>query len=177
MSGIQADAEVRKLFEKHRVKLARYIRNLVGDEETQDVLQDVFIALLQQKREAKIRTQDEIAWLYRACHNRAIDYLRKRKKLAHFSDEKFDRIEAESGENYTRAWEELREELYKIALGFGKKNEGALLLHLLEEGTSKLAIAETLGMSDRHLRRRTAQLFQYLQQELHKRGIKGLKSE
>lgn len=174
MSGTRADAEVRRLFAEHRIRLERYIRHFVGDEETQDVLQDVFIALLQQKRAEKIREHDEISWLYRACHNRAIDYLRKRKKLAHFSDEKFDRLAAKNGDARLHAWEELRGELYKIALGFGKKSDGALLLHLLEEGTPKHAIAEALGMSDRNLRRHIAQLFQYLQQELRKRGIEGL---
>ncbi len=42
---------------------------------------------------------------------------------------------------------------------------------MLEEGKPKLLIAETLGISDRHLRRRVSQLFQFFQVELKKMGI------
>ncbi len=173
----KADDEVNSLFQAHQVQLARYIRNFVGEDEAQDVLQDVFVSFLKQKREIKIRTQDELAWLYRACHNRAIDYIRRRKKITHFTEEKFDRIEAPAENPRARAWHALREQLHSIALGFDKKGEGALLLHLLEEGKPKLLIAETLNISDRHLRRKVAQLFQYLQQELRKRGIEELDLE
>lgn len=170
----QADEDVHSLFQLHQTQLARYIRNFVSEDEAQDVLQDVFVSFLKQKRGSKIRTQDELAWLYRACHNRAIDYIRRRKKITHFTEEKFDRIEAPAENPRSRAWHALRDELHQIALGFDKKGEGALLLHMLEEGKSKLLIAETLDISDRHLRRKVAQLFQYLQQELRKRGIEKL---
>lgn len=170
----QADNEVNALFQAHRLQLTRYIRNFVGADEAQDVLQDVFISFLKQKREKGIRTPDELAWLYRACHNRAIDYIRSRKRLAHFTEEKFDRIEAPAENPRARAWHALREQLHAIALGFDKKGDGALLLHLLEEGTPKILIAETLRISERHLRRKVAQLFQYLQQQLRRRGIKNL---
>ncbi|MFZ5627653.1 MAG: RNA polymerase sigma factor [Spirochaetota bacterium] len=172
-----ADDDVNSLFAAHQAQLARYIRNFVGEDEAQDVLQDVFVSFLKQKRETKIRTQDELAWLYRACHNRAIDYIRRNKKLTHFTEEKFDRIEAPAENPRARAWHELREQLHALAIGFDKKGEGALLLHLLEEGKPKLLIAETLNISDRHLRRKVAQLFQYLQQELRKRGIEKLDLE
>lgn len=169
-----ADDSVHALFREHKAQLNKYIRNFVGDDEAQDVLQDVFISFLRQKRETKIRTQDELAWLYRSCHNRAIDYIRRHKKLTHFTEEKFDRIEAPPENPKTRAWHELRSQLHDIALHFDKKGEGALLLHMLEEGKPKLLIAETLNISDRHLRRKVAQLFQFLQQELRKRGIEKL---
>ena len=172
-----ADDEVNALFQAHQVQLARYLRNFVGEDEAQDVLQDVFVSFLKQKRETKIRTQDELAWLYRACHNRAIDYIRRKKKVTHFTEEKFDRIEAPQENQHARAWHALREQLHSLALGFDKKGEGALLLHLLEEGKPKLLIAETLDISDRHLRRKVAQLFQYLQQELRKRDIEKLDLE
>jgi RNA polymerase sigma-70 factor (ECF subfamily) len=169
-----ADDQVSALFRAHQAQLARYLRRFVGEEEAEDVLQDVFVSFLKKKREAKIRTHDELAWLYRSCHNRAIDYIRRKKKLTHFTQEKFDRIEASQENPHARAWHALREELHNLAIGFDKNGEGALLLHLLEEGKPKMLIAETLNISDRHLRRKVAQLFQYLQQELRKRGIEEL---
>ncbi len=172
-----ADDEVNALFHAHQAQLLRYVRHFVGDDEAQDVLQDVFVSFLKQKRETKIRTQDELAWLYRACHNRAIDYIRRKKKLRNFTEEKFDRIEAPQQSQHARAWYALREQLHSLALGFDKKGEGALLLHLLEEGKPKQLIAEALNITDRHLRRKVALLYQYLQQELRKRGIEKLDLE
>ncbi len=87
-----ADDSVNSLFRDHKGQLLKYLRTFVGEDEAHDVLQDVFISFLKQKREEKIRTQDELSWLYRSCHNRAIDYIRKGKKLTHFTEEKFDRI-------------------------------------------------------------------------------------
>ena len=129
------------------------------------------------EREEKIRTSDELAWLYRACHNRAIDYIRRGKKLTHFTEEKFDRIEAPEENAKSRAWHELRGTLRELAIRFDKKGEGILLLHMLEEGKPKLLIAETLQISDRHLRRRVSQLFQFFQQELRKMGIEKVELE
>jgi RNA polymerase sigma-70 factor, ECF subfamily len=172
-----AEKSVEDLFRQHKAQLLKYVRNFVGDEEANDVLQDVFISFLKQKREEKIRTADELAWLYRSCHNRAIDYIRRGKKLTHFSEEKFDRIEAPSENPKAKAWHELRGTLLELALRFDKKGEGVLLLHMLEEGKSKLLIAETMEISDRHLRRRVSQLFQFLQQELRKLGIEKVELE
>lgn len=166
-----ADESVQAVFHQYQSQLHRYIRQFVGDEEAKDVLQDVFISFLKQKREAKIRNIDELPWLYRSCHNKAIDYIRKQKKLTFYSVEKFDRIEATAETAEAIAWQELREELFGIALGFDKKGQGALILHLLDEGKPKALIAETLEISDRHLRRKTQDLFRFLQQELKKRGI------
>jgi RNA polymerase sigma factor (sigma-70 family) len=169
-----ADDSVNELFLQYKGQLLKYLRNFVGEDEAHDVLQDVFISFLKQKRDEKIRTQDELSWLYRAAHNRAIDYIRKGKKLTNFTEEKFDRIEAAAENANTRAWHELRGTLKELAIRFDKKGEGVLLLHMLEEGKPKLLIAETLGISDRHLRRRVAQLFQYFQLELKKLGVESI---
>ena len=169
-----ADDSVNGLFRDHKGQLLKYLRTFVGEDEAHDVLQDVFMSFLKQKREEKIRTQDELSWLYRSCHNRAIDYIRKGKKLTHFTEEKYDRIEAPAENAKTRAWHDLRGTLKELAMRFDKKGEGILLLHMLEEGQPKLLIAETLGMSDRHLRRRVSQLFQFFQLELKKMGIENI---
>jgi len=169
-----ANQTIEALFLEHKGQLLKYLRNFVGDDETHDVLQDVFISFLKQKREAKIRSSDELSWLYRACHNRAIDYIRRGKKVTHFTEEKFDRIEAPQEDERARTWHELRGTLKDLATRFGKNGEGVLLLHLLEQGTPKLTIAETLGISDRQLRRRVALLFQFLQQELKKLGVENI---
>jgi RNA polymerase sigma factor (sigma-70 family) len=166
-----AQASIEALFGEHKAQLLKYLRNFVGSDDAHDVLQDVFISYLKQKREEKIRTNDELSWLYRSCHNRAIDYIRKGKRITHFTEEKFDRIEAPEESARSRAWHELRGTLHELAVKFDAKGEGVLLLHMLEEGKPKLLIAETLQISDRHLRRKVAQFFQFLQQELKKLGI------
>ncbi|HRP70385.1 MAG TPA: sigma-70 family RNA polymerase sigma factor [Turneriella sp.] len=174
---VTAELSVEALFLKHKTQLLRYLHNFVGNDEADDVLQDVFISFLAQKRAEKIRATDELGWLYRACHNRAIDYIRKRKKLIYFTEEKFDRMEATEENKNTRTWTELRDTLHTLALRFGKKGEGILLLHLLEEGKPKILIAEIMEITDRHLRRRIESFYQFLQQELKKLGIEKIELE
>ena len=175
--GTPAETSVDALFREHKGQLLKYLRNFVGDDEAHDVLQDVFISFLKQKREEKIRTSDELAWLYRSCHNRAIDYIRRGKKLTHFTEEKFDRIEAPAENPRSKAWHELRDTLRDLAVKFDRKGEGIMLLHMLEEGKPKMLIAEALDISDRHLRRKVSQLFHYFQQELRKMGIEKIELE
>lgn len=176
-SGDAAETSVDALFREHKGQLLKYLRNFVGDDEAHDVLQDVFISFLKQKREEKIRTSDELAWLYRSCHNRAIDYIRRGKKLTHFTEEKFDRIEAPVENARSKAWHELRDTLRDLAVQFDRKGEGIMLLHMLEEGKPKMLIAQALDISDRHLRRKVSQLFHYFQQELRKMGIERVELE
>ncbi|MBV6493938.1 MAG: hypothetical protein LDLANPLL_01962 [Turneriella sp.] len=168
---------VELIFLQHKSQLLKYVRNIVSEDEAEDVLQDVFISFLGQKRAEKIRSSDEMGWLYRASHNRAIDYIRKQKKLTHFTEEKFDRIEAPSERKSQALWSDLRDTLHSLAMHFGKKGEGLLLLHLLEEGKPKIEIAATLEITDRHLRRRIEAFYQFLQQELKKLGIEKIELE
>ena len=65
--------------------LTRYAAHITGDRErAREVVQDTFLKLLRQKP-AQIR--DHLAqWLYTVCRNRALDVLRKERRMTGISD-------------------------------------------------------------------------------------------
>jgi RNA polymerase sigma-70 factor (ECF subfamily) len=81
--------------------LTRYAAHITGDvERARDVVQDTFLKLCLQKR---ARIQDHLAqWLYTVCRNRALDVLRKERKMTGIGDA---RLEARSGPEFHSALE------------------------------------------------------------------------
>jgi RNA polymerase sigma factor (sigma-70 family) len=103
-------------------RLRRWIRRNVADQEdVEDILQDVFVELVQAHRLLK-PIEDVGAWLLRVARNRIVDLLRKKKPEALADqvqstqhgealslEELLSSADAGPGAAYTRAW--LRDEL------------------------------------------------------------------
>lgn len=71
---------VRNALAHYEGPLLRYAKRLTGDMETaQDVVQDTFLKLCQADR-AKIADY-LAAWLYRVCRNRALDVVKKERRM------------------------------------------------------------------------------------------------
>ena len=75
--------------------LTRYAAHITGDiERAREVVQDTFLKLCRQKP-AEIR--DHLAqWLYTVCRNRALDVLRKERRMTGLSDAQLE-LQAQSG--------------------------------------------------------------------------------
>ncbi len=72
--------------------LIGYALGIVHDlDRARDVVQDTFIRLYQQDREKVQRGLK--AWLFTVCRNRALDILRKEKRMVALEDEKAVRLE------------------------------------------------------------------------------------
>jgi RNA polymerase sigma-70 factor (ECF subfamily) len=81
---------VREAVSRFEGPLAIYAARLLGDAETaRDVVQDTFLRLCAQDREA---IGDHLAeWLFTVCRNRALDVLRKEHRMTQLSDEQVNR--------------------------------------------------------------------------------------
>ena len=78
--ALEAEARVERLVHEHQVKLARYVRRFVGEQELAlDVVQDVFFAAYRMLRAEPSRPLTA-GWLYKTATNHAITHLRKRKR-------------------------------------------------------------------------------------------------
>ena len=77
---------VRTAVEQYQAPLLRYAARLVGDpDRARDVVQDTFVRLLAQSREAEI--QGHIAeWLFTVCRHRAFDVIRKESRMRQFDE-------------------------------------------------------------------------------------------
>jgi RNA polymerase sigma factor (sigma-70 family) len=71
--------------ERYEAPLVRYVRRLVGDEDSaRDVVQHAFLRLCDQSPE---ELQGRVApWLFTVCRNRAVDYLRTRQRVSTLGD-------------------------------------------------------------------------------------------
>lgn len=92
---------VRAVLAEYEKPLLRYAAHITGDaERARDIVQDTFLKLCLQK---PARIQDHLAqWLYTVCRNRALDVLRKDKKMTGIGDA---RPEARSGPEFQHALE------------------------------------------------------------------------
>jgi len=77
----EQDRRISDTFERERPRLRRFIRQRLADEnDTDDVLQDVFLELVEAYR--VFQPFDQVsAWLFRVARNRIIDFFRKKKLL------------------------------------------------------------------------------------------------
>ena len=86
---------VASVLAEYEQPLTRYAAHITGDpERAREVVQDTFLKLLRQKP-AQIR--DHLAqWLYTVCRNRALDVLRKERRMTGISDAQLQ-LQARSG--------------------------------------------------------------------------------
>lgn len=76
-----AQQRTETLVNEHQVKLARYLRRMVGDAEVAlDLTQDVFLSAYRMLCADPSR-ELRVGWLYRAATNAAISFMRRRKIL------------------------------------------------------------------------------------------------
>jgi RNA polymerase sigma factor (sigma-70 family) len=88
------NAFVRDAVGRHQAPLQRYAARLLhGDaDRARDVVQDTFVKLLAQPREA---VEGHLAeWLYTVCRNRALDILRKEGRMSLFAEGQAERLTA-----------------------------------------------------------------------------------
>ncbi|MGB7345490.1 MAG: sigma-70 family RNA polymerase sigma factor, partial [Pirellulaceae bacterium] len=80
------DPWLAKVFREFELPLMGYATHLLGDaERASDVVQDTFVRLCRQQRnqvEPCVRP-----WLYRVCRNRALDVLKKEKRMKTLDDQ------------------------------------------------------------------------------------------
>jgi RNA polymerase sigma-70 factor (ECF subfamily) len=78
----------------HQSSLVRYATRLLGGDadRARDVVQDTFVKLMAQPREA---VEDHLAeWLFTVCRHRALDVLRKEGRMKRFADGEAERVRA-----------------------------------------------------------------------------------
>jgi RNA polymerase sigma factor (sigma-70 family) len=77
------------VLEEYEKPLTRYAAHITGDvERAREVVQDTFMKLCRQKPS---EVRDHLAqWLYTVCRNRALDVLRKERRMTGISDAQLD---------------------------------------------------------------------------------------
>ena len=141
------DPELERLYDKHAQALFAFLLNFTRDEDdTRDVLQEVFVKLARQPRLLR-GVRDERAFLIRLAHNAAIDLMRRRGTRARHHEQFGEETETVSPFAPTDDPDErtFRTELAG-ALGELPPDQRAVVHLKLWEGLTFEQIAETLGI-------------------------------
>lgn len=132
----------RKLYELRHARIYTLAARMVGREEAQDLVQQIFLQLFKKIGQFAGRSQFD-TWLYRLVTNEALQYLRKGKRWT------FDTLAwdpASSGKSRTDRREE--SELLEVALGrLDPELRAVFVLKEIEE-LSYRDIAESVGIPE-----------------------------
>ena len=126
--------------------LIGYALGIVHDlERARDVVQDTFIRLYQQDREKVQRGLK--TWLFTVCRNRALDILRKEKRMVALEDEKAARIESKAvAPDRAADWVERVAQVMN-ALDRLSDNQREVIRLKFQQGLSYNEISEATGLT------------------------------
>lgn len=137
---------VRKALVEYESPLIGYATTFLHDvERARDVVQDTFIRLYQQDIE-KVRSGLK-AWLFTVCRNRALDVIRKEKRIVGLEDEQMARVPSSRRTPAERA--DLQERVSQVheALARLSENQREVIQLKFEQGLSYGEISEVTGLS------------------------------
>jgi RNA polymerase sigma factor (sigma-70 family) len=140
------EAFVEEALEMFEGPLIGYAYGFVHDlERARDIVQDTFIRLYQQDRskvEAGLKT-----WLFTVCRNRALDILRKDKRLVELEEEKALRIPGnEISPDHAADREERFQQVF-VALERLTDNQQEVIRLKFQQGLSYKEISAVTGLS------------------------------
>ena len=141
------DLTYKALFRRYYPSLIFYATRLVGEEEAEDVVQDVFVELWKRKDSIEIGEQIQ-AFLYRAVYTRALNVLKHRNVEDGYcaAMEEINRRRAEVYQPDNTEDQELRKSIHDAINELPDKFKEVFKLSYLHDMKNK-EIADVLGVS------------------------------
>ncbi len=148
---MKQDQTFKDLFRQHYPMLLSYARSLVGDDDAEDVVEDVFLELWQHQDRMELGDRIQ-AWLYRAVYTRSLNVLKHRKvttsyiaKVEEINRQRMLYLDLYSPQQYVEN-EALRERLDEAIGELSEKCREVFRLSYMF-GMRNREIAEALGIS------------------------------
>jgi len=138
---------VKQALKDYESPLIGYAVTFLHDvERARDVVQDTFIRLYQQDIE-KVRHGLK-TWLFTVCRNRALDILRKEKRVVALKEDEMARVPSSQRSPAERA--DLEERVVQMRAGLERlsENQREVILLKFEQGLSYQEISGVTGLSD-----------------------------
>lgn len=166
------DTTFQHVFQQHYLKLLNYAARLVGDEEAEDVVQDVFVELWR-RRDTVVMGNQILAFLYRSVHSKAMNWLKHQAVANNYSAAmlqvyacKLQYYQPEHSEVLQRLEsQELRSEIQQAIQELPEKRREVFCLSCLQ-GRKNKEIAEALGISLRTVESHMYQALKFLRERL-----------
>jgi RNA polymerase sigma factor (sigma-70 family) len=126
----------RTMIAQYEQRLVRYARRITGNHESaRDVVQDAYLRLWNLDGEVP---ENITAWLFQVCRNRALDVLRKDKKMIHMTADDMAMAGCQPEPEETG----LGQELKRLP-----ENQQEVIRLKFQEGLSYREISEVTGLS------------------------------
>ncbi|RMD48162.1 MAG: sigma-70 family RNA polymerase sigma factor [Ignavibacteria bacterium] len=148
--------EFRKIVNEHEERVRNTLFRFVKTrEDTEDIAQEVFIQVYESM--GKFRGDAELStWIYKITVNKAIDFLRRKKRKKRFAqltsifgnDEEYEEVNIPSSSNPASDLEtEQRKEILNMALDKLPENQRTAIILSRYEGFSNKEIAKIMSSS------------------------------
>jgi RNA polymerase sigma factor (sigma-70 family) len=144
MEDVLSNDRLTDIFRREQGRLRSFVRRRVADEgDAEDILQDVFYALVEANWLTK-PVEQASAWLFRVARNRITDFFRK-KRPVQFADEGVEDLlpspDAGPEAAYVRSllWEELQQALAELP----EEQRAVFIAHEIDGRSFKDLAAET----------------------------------
>lgn len=152
--GVEQDTEmaetsselVERAISEFEAPLIGYAKTIVYDlDRARDVVQDTFIRLYQQDV-GKVSSGLK-SWLFTVCRNRALDVLRKEKRMVLVEEEVIDANDSGIASPATITAEHERVEMVKSYIARLPENQANAIILKFEKGYSYQQISEQTGLT------------------------------
>ncbi len=138
-----------KLVKEYREPVTRFVRHFLTDiDAVDDIVADVFVVVLEKKRYRGYGSFR--SWLFAIARNKAIDYIRKRKRLLPL--EEAEQVHHPKGSAEEQVLEREQWETIRTALKWLKDDYRMALLLTAEEGLSYEDAAAVMKKSPTQIR-------------------------
>lgn len=168
----ELDATYKAVFRQYYPKLLFYATRLVGAEEAEDVVQDVFVELWR-RRDTVVIGEQILAFLYRSVYTKAINLLKHQAIENNYSnamteiyERKLQFYQPDHAEVIRKIEnQELRQEIYNAINELPEKCREVFKLSYLHDMKNK-EIAETLSISLRTVEAHIYKALKFLRERL-----------
>lgn len=146
-SGESVPLDLEGIMEQYQATLLRYATRVLNNAEAaQDVVQEAFIRLHENRDKVRAKRVPIKGWLFRTTHNAAVDYIRKESRLRLLHERQSKQAESISGKDDQVHCDE-RKELVLQHLNSLKPMEREVLVLRMQEEMSYKEIAEVISRS------------------------------
>ena len=139
---------INELFNKYQGRLLRYTRRWVKESDAQEIVQDLFIKLLNLEDSEKIKGRER-SWLFFVCRNQAIDCLRKEKKMSSKDVDELSSFDLKGGDEVIEG-KQTQSLILQLVDQLKPKQKEVIVLKF-QEDLSYAEISEITGLSVSHV--------------------------
>jgi len=169
-----------EIYKRYYNLLVIYASSIIGRNEGHDMVQDVFMNLLEKKR-IIILESSLLVYLYRAVKNKCMDFLRHQKVKCKYDFTVRSELQQNKSGNFCYTsneiegnllFDEIREEIKYVCENLSQKGKEALILHFVQKKTLK-EIFHTLEISRRAAEKEISGCITTLRNKFAKFGLSG----